>query len=124
MLVTLPEYITAHLSKPFEWGRHDCCTWVGEWIRIKTGYDYLTEHKPWTNARAATKKLKELGGIRTLLQSNLKQINPNMAQDGDITILNGTACLFSGRHIVSVGESGLVFTERTLAKEAWTCLHF
>src|SRR5688500_10540693 len=119
MPMTLPEYITAHLRKPFKWGANDCCTFIGGWIQIKTGRDYLTEHRPWSTARQAAKKLKELGGIQALLQSNLKPINPNMAQDGDLTIYQGTAHLFGGRHIVSVGIDGLIFTDRTVAKEAW-----
>jgi len=115
------EYISLHANKPFKWGENDCCTFIGEWVRIKTERDYLTEHKPWSSARQARKKLKDLGGLTALLQSNLKQINPNLAQDGDLTIYRGTAHLFSGRHIVSVGLDGLVFTDRTVAKEAWTC---
>jgi hypothetical protein len=81
----------------------------------------LAGHRPWKTARQAAKKLRDLGGIPALLQSNLKPINPNMAQDGDLTIYQGTAHLFSGRHIVSVGLDGLIFTDRTVAKEAWTC---
>jgi hypothetical protein len=123
MTMTLPEYITAHLTKPFKWGENDCCTFIGAWVQIKAGRDYLTEHKPWRTARQAAKKLRDLGGIRGLLESNLKQINPNIAQDGDLTIYQGTAHLFSGWHIVSVGIYGLIFTDRTVAKEAWTCRH-
>jgi hypothetical protein len=121
MPMTLAEYIAAHLRKPFKWGSHDCCTFIGGWLEIKTGRDYLTEHLPWKTALEAAKKLRDLGGIRSLLQSNLKPINPNMAQDGDLTIYQGTAHLFSGRHIVSVGENGLVFTDRSVVEEAWTC---
>lgn len=119
--MTLPEYISAHLRKPFKWGSNDCCTFIGAWVQLKTGRDYLSEHKPWRTARQAAKKLRDLGGIRGALQSNLKQINPNMAQDGDLTIIDGVASLFSGRHIVSVGRDGLLFSDRTVAKEAWTC---
>jgi hypothetical protein len=119
--MTLSEYITAHLRKPFKWGENDCCTFIGVWVQIKTGRDYLTEHKPWQTARQAAKKLRDLGGIPALFRKNLKPINSNMAQDGDLTIYQGTAHLFSGRHIVSVGESGLVFTDRSVAKGAWTC---
>jgi hypothetical protein len=122
--MTLPEYLAAHRAKPFKWGTNDCCTFIGGWIQIKTGHDYLTEHKPWSTAQQAARKLRYLGGIRGLLQSNLKQINPNMAQDGDLTIIEGVASLFSGRHIVSVGPDGLLFSDRTVAKEAWTCRHY
>ena len=115
------EYISLHSDKKFEWGRNDCCTFIGGWLQIKTGRDYLSEHKPWSTAREAARKLSALGGIHVLLHSNLKAINPNMAKDGDLAIYQGAAHIFSGRHIVSVGIDGLVFTDRTVAKEAWTC---
>ena len=62
MSMMLFEYISLHSNKKFEWGANDCCTFVGEWVRIKTGRDYLTKHMPWSTVRQATKKLKELGG--------------------------------------------------------------
>jgi hypothetical protein len=121
----LQTYIQAHLSKPFEWGENDCCTFAIGWLEIKTGREYLTEFRPWRTARQAAKKLRDLGGLFFLFQKNLTRINPNMAMDGDLTIIDGTACIFSGRHVVSVGESGLVFESRARADVAWTgrCLH-
>ncbi|SEN70651.1 hypothetical protein SAMN05216404_106144 [Nitrosospira multiformis] len=117
------EYISSHANRRFIWGVHDCCTFVGEWVRLETGRDYLTEHRPWTTAREAKKKLRDLNGLSFFLDQHFKRIPPGMAQDGDLTIYQGAACLFSGRHIVSVGETGLVFTDRSVAKEAWTCRH-
>jgi hypothetical protein len=119
--MTLPEYISLHANQGFEWGKNDCCTFAIGWLQLQTGRDYLTKHKPWRAAREAYKKLRDLGGLLVLFQKNLKQINPNMAQDGDLTVHQGAAHLFSGRHIVSVGKDGLIFTDRTVAKEAWTC---
>jgi hypothetical protein len=115
----LSDYIEQHSGKAFVWGENDCCTFAIGWLEIKTGRDYLTEHRPWRTARQAAKKLRDLQGLFFLFQENLKQINPNMAQDGDLTIIDGTACLFSGRHVVSVGESGLVFRNRSCANLAW-----
>jgi len=117
----LPEYIQTHINKRFEWGEHDCITFVIGWLELQTGKDYLSEHRPWRTAREASNKLRDLGGLFFLLQRNLKQINPNMAQDGDLTIYQDAAHIFSGRHIVSVGKEGLMFTDRTVAKEAWAC---
>src|SRR5690242_11865006 len=96
----LSEYIQTHTNKRFKWGSHDCITFSIGWLEIKTGRDYLTGHLPWKTAREANKKLRALGGLFFLLSNNLKQINPNMAQDGDLTIVNGAVCLFSGRHVV------------------------
>src|SRR5687768_11351028 len=114
-------YVQKHLKTPFKWGAHDCITFSIGWVEYKTGRDYLAEHRPWRTARQAAKKLRDLGGLFFLFQKNLQQINPNMAQDGDLTIYQGAAHLFIGRHIVSVGEQGLIFTDRLIAMEAWTC---
>lgn len=116
----LQTYIQAHISKPFKWGTNDCCIFVGEWIRIKTGRDYLIEHRPWRNKREAVRKLRDLNGLSFFLDQHFISINPNMAKDGDLAIFEGTACIFSGRHVVSVGESGLVFRSRLGAAAAWT----
>ena len=116
----LSEYIQTHTDKPFKWGTNDCITFSIGFLEIQTGRDYLTEHRPWRSAREARKKLIALNGLFFLLQSNLTSINPNMAKDGDLTIYQDAAYLFSGRHIVSVGKTGLVFNPRSEAKEAWT----
>ena len=119
----LPEYIQTHTNKPFKWGENDCILFAISWLQLATGKDYLTEHRPWRTARQAIKKLRDLGGLHFLFDSNLTRINPNIAQDGDLTIYQGAAHLFSGRHIVSVGEGGLVFTDRSIVADAWrhTC---
>lgn len=117
--MNLQTYIQAHINKPFQWGSNDCCTFVGGWIRIRTGRDYLIEHRPWKSARDAAKRLRALNGLFSFLDGHFSSINPNMAQDGDLTVFEGTACVFSGRHIVSVGEEGLVFRDRSCAELAW-----
>lgn len=121
----LSTYIQTHLNVPFEWGRHDCCTFVGGWVEIKTGRDYLIEHRPWRTAKEAVKKLRALNGLFSFLDSHFTSIDPRMAQDGDLAIANGVLCLFSGRHVVSAGISGLAFEDRVNADCAWTykCRH-
>lgn len=119
--MNLSEYIQAHLNKPFEWGVNDCITFSIGWLEHKTGRDYLTEHRPWRSAIEAHKKLRDLGGLFFLLSKDLDRVHPNMAQDGDISIYQDAGHLFSGRHIVSVGKSGLVVADRTLAEKAWKC---
>jgi hypothetical protein len=117
----ISSYIAEHINRPFKWGENDCCTFAIGWLERESGIDYLTEHRPWRTARQASKKLRDLGGLFFLFQKYLKQINPNMAQDGDITIIDGTASIFSGRHVVSVGFEGLVYKDRSEAECAWRC---
>jgi hypothetical protein len=119
--VDLATYITEHINRPFEWGEHDCCTFAVGWVQIKTGRDYLAEHRPWRTARQASKKLRALSGLFFLFDENLTRINPNMAQDGDLTIIDGVASLFSGRHVVAAGMDGLVYKDRVRAECAWRC---
>ncbi len=118
--MNLPEYIQTHIDKRFVWGENDCITFAIGWLEIETGRDYLTEHRPWRNARQASKKLRALNGLFFLFQRYLVPINPRMAKDGDMTIHQGAAHIFSGRHIVSVGLEGLVFTDRCVTEKAWT----
>jgi hypothetical protein len=115
----LPDYLQTHSNKSFKWGTHDCITFTVGWIEQQTGRDYLTEHRPWRSAKEAHKKLRALSGLFFLFDKNLTRISPNMARDGDLTIYENTAYLFSGRHIVSVGPDGLVFVDRMIASCAW-----
>lgn len=119
--MTLPDYIAAHLDKPFKWGANDCCTFAIGWLEIATGRDYLAPYKPWKSAKQAMRKVDKAGGLAYLFDASLERINPHMALDGDLTIVNGTASLFTGAYVVSVGDEGLVFTDRTEAVCAWRC---
>lgn len=117
--MTLADYITEHLGAPFEWGKNDCVLFAIGWLEIATGRDYLTQYKPWSSAKEAIRKVDEAGGLEALFDAELERINPNLAVDGDIALIDRGALLFSGPHVVSVGESGLVFLDRMDAKAAW-----
>lgn len=117
--MTLPDYITSSLSRKFEWGSFDCILFTIGWLEHATGRDYLSQYKPWASAKEAIRKVEEAGGLEGLFDAELQRIEPNMAVDGDIALIDRTAFLFSGPHIVSVGESGLVFLDRMDAKCAW-----
>ncbi len=118
-MITLPDYIAGRLGRPFQWGDHDCVLFAIGWLEIATGKDYLSQHKPWASAREAIRKVDGLGGLEALFDANLVRINPHLAVDGDLTLIDRTAFLFSGPHVVSVGESGLIFLTRMDAKCAW-----
>jgi hypothetical protein len=118
--MTLADYITEHLSRQFKWGEHDCVLFAVGWLEKATGRDYLKPYKPWSSAREAARKVADAGGLDALFDAELKAIDPNFAVDGDLAIIRGTAHLFSGPHVVSVGEEGLVFKDRLEAAYAWS----
>lgn len=119
--MTLPDYIASHLEKKFQWGANDCILFAVGWLERSTGRDYLSQHMPWKNARQAMRKVESLGGLVALFDANLERVEPNLASDGDICVVEGTASLFTGAYVVSVGENGLVFKDRTEAGNAWRC---
>ena len=119
-VVTLADYITSHLSTPFEWGKFDCILFASGWARHATGVDHLAGTPPWASANQAMRAVKALGGIEVILDARFDRIHPNMAKDGDLAPYQEAAHLFSGVHIVGPGESGLVFTDRMKADGAWS----
>lgn len=116
----LHDYITEHLGRPFKWGEHDCVLFAVGWLEVATGRDYLGPYKPWSTAIEAARKVANAGGLDALFDQHLEAINPHLAVDGDLAIIRGTAHLFTGAHVVSVGEEGLVFKDRLEAEYAWT----
>ncbi|KQQ90392.1 hypothetical protein [Massilia sp. Leaf139] len=116
----LHDYITGHLGRPFEWGKHDCVLFAVGWLEQTTGRDFLGPYKPWGSAIEAARKVAKAGGLDLLFDQQLAPINPHRAVDGDLAIIRGTAYLFSGAHVVSVGEEGLVFKDRLEAAYAWS----
>jgi hypothetical protein len=116
--MTLPEYIISKLNIPFEYGVNDCILFTIGWIEISTGKKYLPA-KLWKNEKEALKLIKKNGGLEKVFDDKFKSIEPNFAQDGDLTIVEGISFLFSGSNIVSVGTNGLMTKNRILAKKAW-----
>jgi hypothetical protein len=112
-------YMSQHLNAPFKWGHNDCICFVVGWVELVTGKDYLSEYS-WANEREALQLIKELGGIEAMFDKHLRRVPPNFAKDGDITYLDGTAYLFCGSRIASVGKNGLLFKNRMEAKCAWS----
>jgi hypothetical protein len=120
-LKNLPEYIAARLKKPFQWGANDCVLFAVGWAEIASGKKYLPPIT-WTNEEEALAALRELGGMEAAFDKHFTRIEPNFARDGDLAILNGTAYLFSGAHIVGIGKQGIVINSRLAAEAAWRAI--
>ena len=115
----LAHYITDKLSVPFEYGVNDCVLFTVGWAELATGKKYLPE-KIWKNEKEALDLIKKHGGLIAAFDQHFKRIEPNYAQDGDLTIVDGIAHIFSGAAIVSVGKHGLLNKNRLAATIAWT----
>lgn len=118
--MTFADYITSHLTTPFEWGKFDCILFAFGWVKHATGTDYVAGIPPWNSAMQAMRLVEELGGIEAILDERFARINPNFAVDGDLAVYQGAVHLFNSAHIVSTGETGLVHTNRMKADSAWS----
>jgi hypothetical protein len=118
--VMLVDYITKHLKTPFAWGTHDCICFVVGWIELRTGVEHLQRYRPWSTEREAWHIVRRLGGLDVEFDKYLLRVPANLACDGDVTIVDKCAYIFSGRHIVSVATDGLIFKDRMVAKCAWS----
>ncbi len=120
--MSLADYISARLQNPFAWGSHDCVCFAVGWLCIASGRDLFAPFQLWTDERSALRSIKKYGGIEKQFDLHLKRIaSAHYAKDGDITLVDGTAYLFSGSHLVGPGANGLIFKNRMEATCAWCC---
>lgn len=117
--MTLPEYITARLTEPFEWGRHDCVLFASGWILEATGINCVEGLNTWSNAREAAAVIDSVGGLEAAIDALFERVDPNFAQDGDIALFDGIVMIYSGAQLVGPGKSGLTFVGRAKAEIAW-----
>lgn len=117
--MTLADYITDRLSTPFEWGKHDCVLFAAGWVREASGLDCVAGLGTWATAREARAAINRAGGLERAIDLRLKRIEPNIANDGDIALQDGTVMIFSGAQIVGPGKDGLLFISREKAECAW-----
>lgn len=114
----LADYILSKINTPFEYGVNDCVLFTIGWAEIAHGKKYLPS-KIWANEKEALKLIKKNGGIEKAFDENFNRIEPNYAKDGDITIVDGIAYIFSGSGLVSVGKNGTKIISRSESKIAW-----
>lgn len=118
--MTLADYLTVHLAKPFVWGENDCVLFAARWAVIATGIDHLAGVPRWHGIREAVRLVNEAGGLQQLMDARLQRVAPHQAKDGDIALYGRCLCIVSGPHIVGPNVDGLVFISRMEAECAWS----
>ena len=89
-------------QSPFVWGQSDCCLFAADAVKAMTGTDPAKEFRGrYKSEKGAARILARLGGLRKAIGSVMsEEINPLLAQRGDIVLLNN-----SGREIAGVIKS-------------------
>lgn len=124
--VRLAKAIEAARDTPFEWGQHDCATWVSDVRRDLTGLDAAAEWRSrYRTERGAARMMRRLGwqrisdGVTGVLGAPLA--TPLLAQRGDVVLAGADdalgVCL--GAVAVFLAPDGLTERPITACRLAW-----
>jgi len=131
----LHDYLTNHAHTSFAWGQFDCCLFAADAIQAMTGIDIAAEFRgKYHDQASAFELIKTVTGGSTVADAAAYCANqhglpewkyPLMAQRGDLVVFENDGNLIagvvhlSGRHVVSVSESGLIKAPITAVQRAW-----
>lgn len=110
-------YLHEVKSKPFVWGKWDCCRFVDGYIKRLTGYSAIPNDINWTNEKSALKAISKLGKnfpetiTNVFSKLNLKYIKKSFLQAGDILLIKDedfALGIYDGKNIKAVSDDGLV----------------
>lgn len=116
-------FLHTRARAPFVWGKNDCALFAADGIQAMTGVDIAADFRNRYNDEAsALEAIKTIAGGTTIADAaaycaakhGLAELHlPLMAQRGDLAVLEESGRLIAGlvhlngRHLVTVGESGL-----------------
>lgn len=124
----LSAYLDPLRLMPFEWGRHDCCTFAAGAVYAMTGFDHMAEFRGrYTTRIGSLRALKRFGAgaLAPTLDQKFTPIAAATAQRGDIVMSGGALGICMGAALIAVGSvgdrEGLVLIERAKWDEpfAW-----
>jgi hypothetical protein len=131
----LHEFLIERADRPFTWGENDCALFVADGILAMTGIDIAADFRGrYSNEEDAFATVRMITGGSTLedaaawcaMRHGLDEWpGPLFAQRGDMAIVENEGRLISGlvhlsgRHVVTVGESGLRRFPITAIVRAW-----
>lgn len=106
----LAEFLEQSRLRPFAWGKHDCCLFASEAIRVQTGIDiaeikhfrgnYSDEHAGYKLLFSTTKtRSLRLAIGRLMAEFDFPLLpNPLLAQRGDLVLIKD----HRGRYVVGI----------------------
>ena len=116
----LHEFLQAHQFEPFEYGRWDCCLFVGAAVQVMTGIDPAAALRGAYSSRAEAGRFMRRRGVRTVeaavaavaVEFDMPETDIPHAQRGDLALVR------NGRRDVSLGLVSLTGCEVLLASSS------
>ncbi|MGC1781755.1 MAG: hypothetical protein WA708_04490 [Acidobacteriaceae bacterium] len=129
------KFLLARAKTPFAWGTNDCCLFPADAIEAFTGVDLASDFRgKYHDEASAFALIKSVANGTTVADAAAycaakhglaERKYPLMAQRGDLVTIENAGSLIAGivhlngRHVVSVGASGLLRMPITNVKRAW-----
>lgn len=129
------DFLLKRAREPFEWGKNDCSLFAADAIQSFTGVDLAEDFRDkYDDEASAFALIKTITGGATVADAAtycankhglIERIHPLMAQRGDLVIVPDSGNLISavvhlnGRHVVTVGQAGLLRISIMLVTRAW-----
>ena len=102
-------YLEPLRLRPFEWGRHDCCTFTAGAVEAMTGVDPMPEFRGrYSTAVGSARALRRFGAgtLAATLDGKFAPIAAPLAQRGDIVMADGLLGIAWGSFMFAVGREG------------------
>ncbi|RZU39323.1 DUF6950 family protein [Edaphobacter modestus] len=129
-------FLVERATSPFAWGTNDCALFVADAILAITGTDIAENFRgKYTTELGALRIIKKITGGSTIADAATycankhglaEHTHPLMAKRGDLVVIDNGGNLIAGvvhlngRHVVSVGENGIVQLPITNIVRAWS----
>lgn len=131
----LPAFLYDRKDQAFKWGVNDCSLFAADAVQAITGTDIASDfRRGYTDHATSLAVIQSVSGGSTVADAaaycaakhNMPEYTfPLMAQRGDLVAADNDGQLIAGvvhgdgRHVVTVGESGLMYLPITQIKRAW-----
>jgi hypothetical protein len=130
------KFLVQRTKTPFAWGTNDCALFAADGVRAITGVDIAADFRgKYTDEASALQAIKTVCGGSTIADAAaycaakhglIEWAKPLFAKRGDLVVVrNGDGRVIAGlvhlngRHVVSVGERGLVWLPVTNIIRSW-----
>lgn len=105
----LAAYLEPLRTRPFQWGRHDCCTFSAGAVEAMTGTDPMPEFRGrYSTAIGSARALRRFGAgdLAATMDQKFVRLPASLARRGDIVMTAGLLGVCLGGVLVAVGREG------------------
>lgn len=113
----LSDYLAAAARRPWEWGEHDCCTFMAGWVISRGHSDPMAFMRGrYDSERSALRRIVSNGGLVELAKTGMASIpKVGIPQAGDVGVierptadgLNQACAIYGGERWVTLAAGGI-----------------